>query len=260
MDTPPALDLGNGIKLELISIPEGRFVMGSPANEKGRGSDEGPQHEVTISQRFYMGKVVVTRDQYDQVMGTKSPSGYYPAEKSPANCVSWHDAQDFSHKLTTISGKTVRLPTEAEWEYACRAGSTTAFCFGDNGNELGDYAWYSANSNYLENPVGEKKPNGWGLCDMHGNMLEWCQDANAGKRPDFTDNHGYVLQKVSGDWKGDYVAGPVADPVSLAKGEFRVLRGGSFLFSPDGCRSAFRYYGIPSSREAIYGFRVIVAV
>lgn len=233
--------------------------MGSPANEKYRYTDEGLQHEVTISQRFYMGKLVVTRDQYDQVMGTKSHGGYYPAGKSAAERVSWDDAQEFCNKLSIICGQTVQLPTEAQWEYACRAGSTTAFCFGDSEKELGDYAWYARNSNYSENPVGEKKPNALGLYDMHGNMLEWCQDANVGRRPDYTDKHGYVLPKRSGDWEGDYLSGPVTDPVASAKGMYRVLRGGCFIFDASGCRSASRYYAEPISREAIYGFRVIVS-
>src|ERR1035437_4037473 len=138
------LDLGDGVKLELVLIPAAKFMMGSPETEKYRQANEGPQHEVTIRQAFYMAKNMVTQEQYKKVMGS-NPSNFRKDAQNPVEVVSWDDTQEFCKKLSTTSGKTVRLPTEAEWEYSCRAGSTTAFCFGDNHKDLADYAWYGSN-------------------------------------------------------------------------------------------------------------------
>ena len=230
------LDLGGGVKLELVLIPAGKFKMGSPAGEKDRIESE-TQHEVTLSKPFYMGKYVVTQEQYEKVMGA-SPN-FFKGAKNPVESVSWYDAQDFCKKLSTTSGKTVRLPTEAEWEYACRAGSTTAYCFGDNENGLTEYAWYGSNSDGKTHPVGEKKSNAWGLYDVHGNVWEWCQDLYA-----------------------NYPVGAATDPQGAAQqGAFRVLRGGCWIYFPRICRSAYRYYYVPGYRpHGIPGFRVVVGV
>ena len=141
-----------------------------------------------------MGKYVVTQEQYEKVMGA-NPS-HFKGAKNPVEKVSWDDAQDFCKKLSATSGKTVRLPTEAEWEYACRAGSTTAYCFGDSENGLAEYAWYSSNSDGKTHPVGEKKPNAWGLYDMHGNVWEWCQDWYGGLPDRRRDRPDKVLHKA----------------------------------------------------------------
>ena len=131
------------------------------------------------------------------------------------------------------AGNVYRLPTEAEWEYACRAGTTTKFSFGDNESGLGDYAWYYDNSDRNTHPVGGKKPNAWGLCDMHGNVLECCQD-----------------------WKGDYPSGSVTDPTGPVEGSFPVIRGGSWSDPAENCRSAIRFWSVPSDRGSYLGFRV----
>jgi formylglycine-generating enzyme required for sulfatase activity len=148
--------------------------------------------------------------------------------------VSWNDAREFIEKLNQMEKtETYRLPTETEWEYACRAGSTSEWCFGDNEAELREYAWYGANSGHKIHPVGQKKPNAWGLYDMHGNVWEWCQD-----------------------WYGEYPAGPVTDPTGPATGEYRVLRGGSWGFIAGFTRSAIRVNLNPGDRSNSFGFRV----
>jgi formylglycine-generating enzyme required for sulfatase activity len=192
---------------------------------------------VTISKPFYMGVTEVTQAQYGAVVGMD------PADiKSPTNPVedvSWVYATNFCLKLIEKTGKNVRLPTEAEWEYACRAGSKTRFCFGDSDNGLADYAWSGANSGGKTNPVGQKKPNAWGLFDMHGNVWEWCAD-----------------------WYGDYPKEAATGSQGPATGTYRVLRGGGWGLSPLYCRSAYRG-GICLSPDGRYydcGFRVVVVV
>jgi len=230
-----ALDLGNAVTMNLVLLQPGKFMMGSQDSEQERKNDEGPQHEVTISKPFYMGMTEVTQAQYAAVMGTNPAD--FKGPTNPVVNVSWNDAKDFCRKLSEKTGKTVRLPTEAEWEYACRAGSTTRFCFGDSENGLADYAWYNANSGGTTHPVGQKKPNAWGLYDMHGNVWEWCTD-----------------------WKDSYVAGSATDPQGPATGKSRVLRGGSRGSIPQlGC-SAHRFNHTPDIRNTFSGFRVVVSV
>jgi formylglycine-generating enzyme required for sulfatase activity len=228
------LDLGGRVTMKLVLIPAGKFMMGPPDSEQGRNKFEGPQHEVTLSKPFYVGVTEVTQAQYQAIMGM-NPSQFKGAT-NPAEMVSWDDATEFCKKLSEKTRQVVRLPTEAEWEYACRAGTATAFSFGDADSALGDYAWYRANSGNTTHPVGQKKPNAWGLFDMHGNVWEWCAD-----------------------WYGVYPKGAVTDPQGAASGSLRVLRGGSWSDGPsDNCRAAHRSRNYPDYRFSINGFRVVV--
>lgn len=245
-----ALDLGNGCKLELVRIPAGTFLMGGLWTERGYAGDE-PQHAVTISKAFYMGKYEVTWKQYWHVAQTMNR---FRDEGMPVDSVSWNDAQEFCRKLSERTGKRVRLPTEAEWEYACRAGTKTRFYTGDRDADVERAGWCGAKSRGGENPaqpthiVGQKEPNRWGLYDMHGNVWEWCQD-----------------------WYGPYPAGPVVDPQGPASGDSRVLRGGAWHNnwndSLDMCRSAARSKAPPDKRgdpshslfHSYNGFRVVVS-
>jgi formylglycine-generating enzyme required for sulfatase activity len=232
------LDLGNKVSMKLVLIPAGKFMMGSPKDEKDRKDNEGPQHEVMISKPFYMGVYAVTQEQYEQIMGN-NPSQFRGAQ-NPVECVSWDDAVEFCKKLSQKTGKTVALPTEAEWEYACRAGSKTRFSYGDDEDKLGDYAWYDNNSGDTTHPVGQKKPNAWGLYDMHGNVWQWCSD-----------------------WcGGSYANANKTDPTGPASGSLRVLRGGSWNLGPWACPSAYRNWGNLDGHDYSgggVGFRVVAA-
>jgi len=228
-----ALDLGGGVTMELVLIPAGEFMMGSPPGESERSDDEGPQHKVGISKPFYLGKYEVTQAQWKAVMGG-SPSKF-KGDELPVEQVSWEDSQRFCRKLAEKVGHEIRLPTEAEWEHACRAGSTTAFCFGEGSDELGGHAWYANNAGKKTRPVGGKRPNAFGLYDMHGNVWEWCQDWYA---------------------KSHYGSSPPEDPKGPSSGDGRVLRGGAWSVNPAFCRSALRYWYAPGSRNGDIGFRV----
>jgi formylglycine-generating enzyme required for sulfatase activity len=229
------LDLGNNVTMRLVLIPAGSFTMGSPKSETGRSDNEGPQHQVTISKAFYMGVYEVTQPQYTQVMG-RNPSRFKDAN-NPVECVRWEDVNDFCAKLSHKTGRTVRLPTEAQWEYACRAGSIAKFYFGDDDSALGEYAWYTNNSNQEPHPVGLKRANNFGLYDMHGNVWEWCSDW-------YTDS---------------YPEGDSADPRGASSGWEHVQRGGSWTNGPPrSCRSARRNWVDPDLRQATVGFRVVV--
>jgi formylglycine-generating enzyme required for sulfatase activity/tRNA A-37 threonylcarbamoyl transferase component Bud32 len=224
--------LKNSIGLELKLLPAGVFTMGSSER------DETP-HQIILTRPFYLGVYEVTQEQYQRVMG-KNPSEYNGA-RHPVEQVSWEEAAEFCRKLSALpeeeaAGRVYRLPTEAEWEYACRAGSTTEFCFGDNDAQLGDHAWFRLNSVSGTHPVGEKKPNGWGLYDMHGNVWEWCND-----------------------WYGDYPKVMASDPVGPRGGSFRVERGGSWGSEAANCRSADRIRGDPLRRDSDRGFRVALS-
>ena len=225
-------DLGGGVKLEMILIRPGSFMMGS---DKG-DSDEKPAHKVKITNPFYLGKFEVTQAQYQAVMGS-NPSNFKGEGNLPVEMVSWDDCQGFLKKLNEkMPGKEFRLPTEAEWEFACRAGSTTEYCFGDDESILEQYAWYSNNSNSKTHPVGGKKPNAWGLYDMYGNVWEWCND--------------YYGDKY-------YESSPAEDPKGADSSDVRVLRGGSgSTFVPWYCRSATRSGDVPTVRTVDNGFRV----
>jgi formylglycine-generating enzyme required for sulfatase activity len=225
------LDLGNGVAMKLVLISAGKFAMGSPGSEEGRKADEGPKHEVSISKPFYMGLTEVTQAQYEAVMGT-NPSEF-KGPTNPVENVTWDNAAEFCRKLSEKTRKTVRLPTEAEWEYACRAGSKTRFSFGESESALGNYVWYGANSGGKTHPVGQKKPNTWGLYDMNGNVAEWCAD-------------GY----------GPYSSEASVDPQGVTSGDNRVVRGGPW---PDVITAYFRCasrFGLgQSSHNNKRGFR-----
>ena len=235
--TPTGRDIAptftNSLGMEFVLIPAGEFMMGSNDGE----SDEQPVHEVTISQPFYLGKYEVTQGQWEAVMGN-NPSRFTGDSNRPVETVTWNDVQVFIRKLNEREpGRTYRLPTEAEWEYAARAGKTTAYSFGDDPSQLGEYAWYRNNSDRKTYPVGQLKPNPWGLCDMHGNVWEWVQDWY---------DEGYYRQS------------PPSDPQGPSSGQSRVLRGGSFLNSRRVVRCAFRHGNFPLDRDDFIGFRVVL--
>jgi formylglycine-generating enzyme required for sulfatase activity len=248
-------------RIEMVPIRGGRFVMGSPESEKGRYPDEGPQHDVDISP-FWMARCEITWDAYEvwmsdldilkrQILGTAETPRDKFAEKFqltqptrpytdmtfgmgkrgfPAICMTQHSARVFCQWLSAKTGRYYRLPTEAEWEYACRAGTTTAYSFGDDPALLGDYAWYLDNSGEKYQKVGLKKPNPWGLYDMHGNVAEWCLDQYT---TDF-----YAKCKAEG-----VVKDPLAIPLTEYK---RVVRGGSW---DDGIRRTRSAARVSSSRD-----------
>jgi formylglycine-generating enzyme required for sulfatase activity len=230
--------LGNGVKLELVLIPAGKFTMGSPKTEAGRNGDEGPQHEVTISKPFYMGRHEVTQEQYEAVMGN-NPANFKGA-MNPVEQVSWHDAQNFCRKLGAKAGRAARLPTEAEWEYACRAGTTTSYHSGDDVGNLDNVAWHRGNSGKTTHPMGQKMATAWGLFDMHGNVWEWCQDWHLA---DF------------------YKTAAPADPVCAEqRGAWgRVIRGGAYRDDAPIGRAADREWESPDSVAKYVGFRIILA-
>ncbi len=235
----------DGLEMEFVYIEPGTFMMGAEADEQGSGSAEKPKHEVTLTNGFYLGKYEVTKGQWEAVMGTTPWAGrsyVIDDPDSPAVYVSWHDAREFIEEFKKREQGTFRLPTEAEWEYACRAGASTRFYWGDDPEyaAIGTYAWYAGNtwqaSEKYAHVVGQKLPNSWGLYDMSGNVWEWCADR----------------------W-GDYPADPVTDPLGPQTGSYRVLRGGGWYYNARNCRCAnrFRYY--PDHTNNNHGFRVALA-
>ena len=249
--------LTNSIDMKLVLIPKGTFMMGSPPDEKDSEEDE-RRHEVTISRDYHLGMHEVTQVQYRQIMG-KNPSGFqgdrvaerHPetgrlvtevnSANHPVEQVSWSDAVEFCQRLSALpeekkAGRVYRLPSEAEWEYACRAGSQTAYSFGSDEKSLVNFGWYDSNSKGITHAVGLKKANAWGLYDMHGNVFEWCAD-----------------------WYGVYPKGSATDPRGPEDGSDRVFRGGCWLNVAVNCRSAFRYGLVPSIRSFNLGFRVALS-
>ena len=229
---------------EIVVLPSGSFLMGSPpdpgpdpfSNEKPKAigsADEKPQHRVQI-QSFAIGKYEVTQEQWYAVMGNN------PSENKgrtlPVEQVSWDDTQQFISKLNQKTGNMYRLPSEAEWEYAARAGTTTEWSFGNDESKLGNYAWHGRNSGGKTQEVGQKQPNAFGLYDMHGNVWEWTQDC----------------------WHGTYAGAPTDGSVWTAgcSGNYRVLRGGSWINFPAYLRSAIRVRNYPDVRIYIIGFRL----
>jgi formylglycine-generating enzyme required for sulfatase activity len=258
--------LVNSIGMKLKLIPAGEFLMGSPESDPDAKDNEKPQHRVRITQPFYLGLHPVTRGQFrrfveatgyqteaekdgkggwgrDAAAGqwVRDPKftwrsvGFDQTDDHPVVNVSWNDATAFSDWLSRQEGQEYRLPTEAEWEYACRAGTTTRFSFGADEDALGQYAWYSANSKDRTHPVGEKKPNAFGLNDMHGNVWEWCWD-------------GYDAAY--------YQKSPAVDPRGPDPASDRVLRGGGWSYVPRFARSAYRNRNVPGHRSDYLGFRL----
>ena len=267
-----SLNLGRDVKLELVWIPPGKFIMGSSESESGYNYDvdgcqlpsgektatrkfeaEGPRHWVRITKGFWMGKYEVTQEQWRAVMGydynRKVMGQRIPINREgpdiPVEYVSWNDCQEFLKKLTQKTGKTCRLPTEAEWEYACRAGMNTIYCFGDDPEKLNEYGWYKGNSGNKIHPVGKKHSNAWGIYDMHGNVYEWCSD-----------------------WYGEdyYRFCPKCDPPGPIKSKatkcgyerLRVIRSGSYGCDAMLVRSAFRDGDSPISVMMNVGFRLVL--
>ncbi len=239
--TEPPKEITNSIGMKMVQIPAGEFLMGAAKNEAGAYDNEKPQHRVRITQPFYLGVYPVTQTEYQRVMG-QNPSKFQADDRCPVEMVSWADAVEFCSRLSAQEGVTYRLPTEGEWEYACRAGSTWIWCFGDAKSVLAQYAWYSESSNGSTHPVGQKKPNSWGLYDMHGNVWEWCADYwDANYYKQFSD-------KVA------------VDPAGPAGGSYRVNRGGSWIDDASYCRSAYRIRNDPGRRIVYFGFRLARAI
>ena len=244
-------------KMEVVLIKAGTFIMGSSTTESGHTSYE-TQHQVTLTKDFYMGKYEVTNAQFAEFLNSRSigSDGKYTTsdygsqtliytdswgvtysdnkwapqsrrENNPVVKVTWYGANEYAK---WIGGA---LPTEAQWEYACRAGSTTAYCFGDDSDSLGDYAWYSGSNSNVTHSVGLKMPNALNLYDMHGNISEWCSD-----------------------WFGDYPSSDITDPAGPASGSYRVTRGGAWCYSANNCRSASRFRSLPDNLSSGVGFRV----
>jgi formylglycine-generating enzyme required for sulfatase activity len=232
----------NSVGMRFMLIPAGEFMMGSPGGDQDAKPREKPQHRVHITKPFYLGVHEVTQEQWEKLMGTRPWEGKSSVKEGAdcaATCVSWKDAVAFCEKLSAKEGCTYRLPTEAEWEYACRASSITHSCFGGDPLALGNYAWYegkawSAGQRYAHS-VGQKKPSGWGLYEMHGNVWEWC----------------------AGWYDSNYYANsPTVDPTGPSAGSRRVGRGGSWSSLAGVCRSALRFGSSPGTRGPILGFRV----
>ena len=225
----------NSIGMEFVLIPAGEFKMGSPSGEEDRSDNEGPLHTVNIEKAYYLGKYEVTQKQWREIMGN-NPS-HFKGDDLPVETVSWNDIQEFIKKLNEKEGTNkYHLPSEVEWEYAVRAGTTTRYSFSDGESKFGEYAWYNGNSGSKTHTVGQKKPNPWGLYDMHGNVWEWTQDW------------------YHSDYKGAPIDGSAWE---IGDGSYRVLRGGAWDCDAQGCRSAFRYAFVPVYRDNILGFRLL---
>ncbi len=226
-------EIVNSIDMEFVLIPAGMFVLGLPDSDPDANDWEKPAHQVTISQPFYLGKYPVTQGQWQAVMGS-NPSRF-KGEHRPVEFVSWKDVQAFMQKLNERESlRTYRLPTEAEWEYACRAGTTTRYSFGNDDAQLDEYAWYDENSSGATHWVGQKKPNAWGLYDIHGNVYEWVRDRY-----------------------GKYRAEAVSNPSGPMTGANRVVRGGSWIDPAQGVRSAHRRMSHPGDQIDVLGFRCL---
>ncbi|MBD2115202.1 MULTISPECIES: formylglycine-generating enzyme family protein [Cyanophyceae] len=246
------------LSLRIMQIPAGTFLMGSPGDELERRNNEGPQHEVILSQ-FFMGKYPITQAQWRAVAALphverelKFDPSRFKGDPRPVEQVSWYDAVEFCNRLTILTNRQYRLPTEAEWEYACRAGTTTPFHFGKTittelanyrGTDNEEYKWSGSygdgsKGDYREETTSVNQfegANAFGLCDMHGNVLEWCQDY----------------------WHDSYKGAPIDGSAWLTESASRILRGGSWSSYPGYCRSAFRTYDEPDVRSNYIGFRIV---
>jgi len=231
----------NSLGMEFNYIEPGTFIMGSPSDEAGRTKIE-KQHQVTLTKGFYMQTTEVTQKQWQAVMGSNPSHFQKCGDDCPVESVSWDDVQDFIFKLNQREGGEIyRLPNEAEWEYAGRAGSTAAFASGGinetacgNDDHLNTIGWYCGNSNNTPHPAAQKQPNTWGLYDLHGNVWEWCQD-----------------------WYGHYPSSAVSDPIGASSDSLRVIRGGSWNSHARHCRSAYRFMNVPNYKFYDLGFRLL---
>ena len=227
------------LALELIWVEPGTFTMGSPADEPERHRAEGPRMQVTLTKGYWLGKTEVTQGQYEAIMGVNPSTFSTVGKDAPVERVSWIDAMNFCRKLTEREraagrlpeGCAYTLPTEAQWEYACRAGTTGAYT-----GEPHAMAWYDGNSGGTTHPVGQKQPNAWGFFDMSGNVLEWCAD-----------------------WYGNYPGGARTDPTGPARGYYRMARGGSWRVGPGTGRSAARSGGSAGRWDYTIGFRLALS-
>lgn len=227
------VDLGEGIKLELVLINPGSFLMGSN-NEEG-DEDETPKHNVSILKPFYLGKFEITQEQWSKIMDF-NPS-YFKGGKKPVDSVSYNDSIKFLEKLSKKTGLKFTLPTEAQWEYAARSNSTSSWSFGDNSSLISDYAWLKDNSANTTHEVGLKKSNSFGICDMYGNVQEWCLD-----------------------WYGNYSGTSSNDPSGPSNGDSKVLRGGAWGDNPENLRSAYRNCLGPNEKTNGVGFRCVLSL
>ncbi|MFH0982415.1 MAG: SUMF1/EgtB/PvdO family nonheme iron enzyme [Planctomycetota bacterium] len=233
------LDLGGGVAMDFVFIPAGEFFMGSLPFERGREDDEGPQHQETVGQPLFVGKYEVTQAQWRAVMGASA--GYWEGDTLPVQGITWDESVVFCAEVSHRTGRRVRLPTEVEWEYAARAGTSTRFSFGDNDSELSRYGWFKDNAGDRPHAVGTLLPNAWGLYDMHGNVWEFCEDY----------------------YHATYTGAPVDGSARLDKAdtdfsEFRVCRGASAYDDAKWCRSAERGCHHPDWRDQWVGFRIVV--
>lgn len=231
-----SLNLPSGAKsLDMVLIPAGTFMMGSPDNEQDREENEVPQHQVTITKPFYMGKYEVTQAQWEAVMNS-DVLAFWRGKNLPVEYVSWNDCHQFIQKMNQLGQGTFRLPTEAEWEYACRAGTTTRYYWGNDSNyrQITQFAWFDNNAGYQPHEVGTKLPNAWNLFDMSGNVYEWCQDRY-----------------------GNYTSNTQVDPTGSSSGSIHVIRGGYWLGDAESCRSGFRDYKNKDSGQTGNGFRLV---
>jgi formylglycine-generating enzyme required for sulfatase activity len=218
---------------EFILLPSGSFTMGSPENEAGRDADEGPMHTVSLDE-FYIGKYEITQAQWEIVMGN-NPSRFKGHANLPVDNGSWNDVQKFLKRLNKKTGLSYRLPTEAEWEYACRGGTQTPFYSGSDSKKLNEYAWFYLNSGEESRTVGTRMPNAWGLYDMHGNISEWIGDGRRG-----------------------YLSKAEHNPRGVFSGEKATHRGGCWLYPAKLCRSANRMSVRKDFRTQIIGFRLAI--
>ncbi len=229
------LNLGGGVTMEFVYVGPGSFRMGGPNNESGRGLDEGPVRQVTVTRGFWLATTPTTQAQWQALMGS-NPSHFKGNLARPVEVIPWNDAKQFATRLSERAGVRARLPSESEWEYACRAGTTTRWWFGDDEGRLGAHAWFMGNSSSGTQPVGGKPANPWGLFDMHGNVWEWCEDV----------------------WHENYTGAPTDQSAWTTGGSqwLRVVRGGSWNGNPLNLRSACRSGLTPGTRHDVIGVRL----
>ncbi len=230
------IDLGGGVTMEFILIQPGSYDMGTNEDADPDG-DASPSRKVTLTQPFYLGKFEVTQEQWEKIMGG-NPS-HFKGAKRPVESVSWNACQEFLAKLQERTGRKFALPTEAQWEFACRAGTTTRWSFGDLDSRIGDYAWFGDDSGRTTHAVGKKQPNAWGLYDMHGNVAEWCADWYA---------------------KYSHARSDATDPSGPSAGGSRILRGGAWGDDSGYLRSTYRNCNGPDGANDGIGLRCAMLV